>query len=165
MGVILDSSVLIAAERGRLDLQALLRAHPTEIFQIAAITAAELLHGCERANETVRERRVQFVESVIREFGAISFGLPEAREHARFWAALETWGTERRSTRYENCSHRLFAWLLGGDPQQRRIQENLRVASPGRRAFQGHIALAPPKKKPPPVSRVAAFLSSCVLNV
>jgi tRNA(fMet)-specific endonuclease VapC len=93
MGVILDSSVLIAAERGKFNLSALLQAHPTEVFHIAAITAAELLHGCERANTAaLRERRDRFVESVIRDFGVVPFGLAEAREHAQLWAALEIAG-------------------------------------------------------------------------
>ena len=93
MGVILDSSVLIAAERGKLDLESLRRAHGDEVFQIAAITAAELLHGCERANsEPVRERRSRFVEGVIRDFGVAPFTLAEAREHARLWALLENAG-------------------------------------------------------------------------
>ena len=93
MGVILDSSVLIAAERGKLDLQGLLRAHRDEVFQIAAITAAELLHGCERANsDPLRERRSRFVEGVIRDFGVVPFTLTEAREHARLWATLEIAG-------------------------------------------------------------------------
>lgn len=93
MGVIIDSSVLIAAERGKFDLPMLLRAHADEVFQIAAITAAELLHGCERANDaTVRERRVRFVEGLIRDFGVVPFTLAEAREHARLWAELESSG-------------------------------------------------------------------------
>ena len=93
MGVILDSSVLIAAERGRFDLQALLSAHATETFQIAAITASELLHGCERATDPrIRDRRVRFVESVIIQFGVVPFTILEAREHARIWAALEMEG-------------------------------------------------------------------------
>jgi tRNA(fMet)-specific endonuclease VapC len=81
MGVILDSSVLIAAERGKFDLPAMLRAYEAEVFQIAALTAGELLHGCERANDAVRERRVRFVEDVIREFGVAPFALAEAREY------------------------------------------------------------------------------------
>ena len=93
MGVILDSSVLIAAERGKFDLVGLLRAHADEVFQLAAITASELLHGCERANTAaVRERRVRFVEGVIRDFGVVPFALDEAREHARIWALLESTG-------------------------------------------------------------------------
>ncbi|GDY19833.1 hypothetical protein LBMAG56_11780 [Verrucomicrobiota bacterium] len=52
MGIILDSSVLIAAERGRLDLPKLLAAHPSDPFLIAAITASELLHGCAQRDRT-----------------------------------------------------------------------------------------------------------------
>ena len=93
MGVILDSSVLIAAEREKFDLVGLLRAHGDDVFQITAITASELLHGCERANDAVvRERRVRFVEGIIRDFGIAPFTLAEAREHARLWANLEIHG-------------------------------------------------------------------------
>ncbi len=93
MGVILDSSVLIAAERERFDLPRLLQTHAEEVFQIAAITAAELLHGCARASDSaIRERRVNFVEGVIRDFAVAPFTLAEAREHAQLWAGLETEG-------------------------------------------------------------------------
>ena len=93
MGVVLDSSVFIAAERGRLNLAALLAAHPAEEFYLAAITASELLHGCLRATEaTVRTRRVRFVEGVLRDFTVLPFGLTEARDHARIWAELEAQG-------------------------------------------------------------------------
>ena len=58
-----------------------------------AIAAAELLHGCERANsDSVRERRSLFVEGVIRDFGVMPFALAEAREYARIWAMLEGTG-------------------------------------------------------------------------
>lgn len=40
MGLILDTSVLIAAEKRRLQLTDLFRAHPDEVFFIAAITAS-----------------------------------------------------------------------------------------------------------------------------
>ncbi len=90
----LDSSVLIAAERGRFDLPGLLAAHPAEPFLIAAITASELLHGCERAGTPgVRERRVRFVEGVLQDFAILPFTLAEAREHARIWARLAAIGT------------------------------------------------------------------------
>ncbi|MCX6982794.1 MAG: PIN domain-containing protein [Verrucomicrobia bacterium] len=93
MGVILDSSVLIAAERRKFDLVGLLRAHDDEVFQIAAITASELLHGCARATDAVvRERRIRFVEGIIRDFAVAPFTLAEAREHARLWAGLEIQG-------------------------------------------------------------------------
>jgi predicted nucleic acid-binding protein len=66
---------------------------PDEVFHLAAITASELLHGCERAQSAkVRERRSEFVEAMIRDFGVVPFTLAEAREHARLWALLETTG-------------------------------------------------------------------------
>jgi tRNA(fMet)-specific endonuclease VapC len=54
MGLILDSSILIAAERGRFDLPALFQSRPDEAFFIAAITASELLHGVQRADTPER---------------------------------------------------------------------------------------------------------------
>jgi tRNA(fMet)-specific endonuclease VapC len=93
MGVIVDSSVFIAAERGRFDLVAFLSAFANERFQIAAITASELLHGCERAiDPIIRERRKRFVEGILQDFAVVPFTLAEAREHARLWAALEIAG-------------------------------------------------------------------------
>ena len=44
MGALIDSSVLIAAERGRLDLESVLRDYAETDFALAAITASELLH-------------------------------------------------------------------------------------------------------------------------
>lgn len=46
MGTVIDSSVVIAAERGRLDRAEVLKSPPEdETLAIAAITASELLHG------------------------------------------------------------------------------------------------------------------------
>lgn len=93
MGVVLDSSVLIAAERGRFDLARFLAAHPAEIFCIAAITASELLHGCLRATDpSVKARRVRFVEGLFQDYQVLPFALGEAREHAQIWAQLEMQG-------------------------------------------------------------------------
>jgi tRNA(fMet)-specific endonuclease VapC len=93
MGIILDSSLLIAAERERFDLPAFHTAHGEETFQIAAITASELLHGVERAADAkTRGRRLRFVESVLSDYAVAPFGLREAREHNRIWAVLEGHG-------------------------------------------------------------------------
>ena len=93
MGVVLDSALLIAAERGRFDLAGFLAAHPTELFHIAAITASELLHGCARATDAgVRARRTRFVEGVLQDYGVLPFALTEAREHAQIWVELEAQG-------------------------------------------------------------------------
>ena len=94
MGVILDSSILIAAERKRFDLVGFLSAHANDTIFITAITASELLHGCERANDpAIHERRTRFVEGLLQDYAALSFTLAEARIHARLWANLESKGT------------------------------------------------------------------------
>ena len=54
MGALIDTSVLIAAERGLLDLEALLNSHAKESIAISAITASELLHGVHRLKSAVR---------------------------------------------------------------------------------------------------------------
>jgi tRNA(fMet)-specific endonuclease VapC len=93
MGVVLDTSVLIAAEKGRLDLPAIFSAVGEEPALIAAITVSELLHGVERATPAeVKERRGRYVEWIIGTLGVASFGVAEAREHARLWAQLSARG-------------------------------------------------------------------------
>ena len=87
------SSVLIAAERKRIDLPRLFAAHSRETFFIAAITAAELLHGVERAQPVSRRNeRSAFVEAVLFRIPTIDFDLGVARRHAAIWAVLEKQG-------------------------------------------------------------------------
>ena len=94
MGVILDSSILIAAERNRFDLVGFLSAHANDAILITAITASELLHGCERAKDSsVRERRTKFVEALLQDYLVLPFTLTEARAHSALWAELERKGT------------------------------------------------------------------------
>ncbi|MEE8584352.1 MAG: PIN domain-containing protein [Acidobacteriota bacterium] len=94
MGLILDSSVLIAAEKKTLDIIRLLQEESSgELIVIAAMTASELLHGYERAPAGKRRiNRRNFVEEMLRRIPCIAFDLDEAREHARIWAALEAQG-------------------------------------------------------------------------
>lgn len=92
--MILDTSFLVAAERGAVRLDAFLEAHRSEPIGIAAITASELLHGCHRAGgDAVRARRAAFVDALLEALPVLSFGLPEARRHAELWAALAREGT------------------------------------------------------------------------
>lgn len=93
MGLMLDTSVLIAAERQRLDLVRLLAAHGDEPVFLAAIAAAELLHGVERADTPERrQNRSRLVESLLATITVIDFDHPIARRHAALWAALESTG-------------------------------------------------------------------------
>ena len=93
MGLILDTSVLIAGEKKRLDLQGLFSAYPAETFFLAAITASELLHGVIRAQPAARKKeRSTFVEAMLAQLETIDFDLPVARRHAEVWAELESKG-------------------------------------------------------------------------
>jgi predicted nucleic acid-binding protein len=92
--VIVDATVLIDAERGRFDMTAFLESLGDVGIAIGAITASELLYGCERARDAaLRGRRTAFVEAVLDTFPIISFGLLEARRHAQLWAHLAERGT------------------------------------------------------------------------
>ncbi|MEQ2006382.1 MAG: hypothetical protein ABMA26_06265 [Limisphaerales bacterium] len=55
MGLIFDTSVLIADERGKFDMAGFLRQFPASQPLITAITASELLHGIERARDSGRK--------------------------------------------------------------------------------------------------------------
>jgi tRNA(fMet)-specific endonuclease VapC len=87
MGVILDSSVLVAFERRRFDLERLLAEHSPSA--IAAVTAAELLIGVERADTPDRRlRRESFVHGLLSRLPIVPFDLPQARLFAIHFADL-----------------------------------------------------------------------------
>jgi tRNA(fMet)-specific endonuclease VapC len=93
MGIILDTSILVAAERRRFDLTGFLLETEEQTVTMAAISVSELLHGLERAvGQGIKERRQAFVDAMLRETQVASFGLSEARHHARIWAALAVRG-------------------------------------------------------------------------
>ncbi|MEW6669773.1 MAG: type II toxin-antitoxin system VapC family toxin [Thermodesulfobacteriota bacterium] len=89
MGVILDTSVLIEAERGRLNVEALARGREDEPFGLSVITVSELLHGVHRADSRKRRlKRSAYVEKVIELFPLYPFHLAAARIYAEIWANL-----------------------------------------------------------------------------
>ncbi len=93
MGALIDSSVLIAAERGSLDLDVVLDEYRRVEFAIAAVTASELLHGVHRADsDHRRSSREAFVETLLLRLPVLAFDLIAARVHARLWAQLATQG-------------------------------------------------------------------------
>jgi tRNA(fMet)-specific endonuclease VapC len=93
MGALIDSSVLIAAERGQLDLESILQDYAETDFALAAITASELLHGVHRAKGTRRRaRREAFVEAILARLPILAFDFVCARTHAFLWASLATRG-------------------------------------------------------------------------
>jgi tRNA(fMet)-specific endonuclease VapC len=91
--VIIDSSVLVAVERGQLDLRTVLGAPGSLSVGIAAISASELLHGVHRATTPAqRAMREGFVERLISAVLVFPFDLTVARLHARVWAELAAQG-------------------------------------------------------------------------
>ena len=89
MGLVLDTSVLIRAERKLLDLEDFLISRGDDVVGMAAVTAAELLNGCYRANGAgSRAIRLAFVEGLMDAVPVLPFGLPEARLKAELWADL-----------------------------------------------------------------------------
>jgi tRNA(fMet)-specific endonuclease VapC len=94
MGVLIDASILIEYERGRVDLTQHLEGRGEEEFFLSVVTASELLHGVHRARDLgVRARRSAFVEMVLERFPLLPVDLTTARVHAQLWADLASAGT------------------------------------------------------------------------
>ena len=89
MGIVIDSSVLIAWERDQLNLDAQIVGYAGEDFAISAVTASELLHGVHRATTAARRnQREAFVEGLLSRIPVLSFDLVTARVHARLSSEL-----------------------------------------------------------------------------
>src|SRR5215469_9668568 len=78
--VILDIGVLIAIERGQLDVDAVLG---MDDAAIAAITAMELLVGVERADDKHKQARAVHAETLLGALPIEPYQLGVARVHAR----------------------------------------------------------------------------------
>ncbi len=89
MGLLIDASVFIDHERGRLDLVSVVAGREEAEMFVSVVTASELLHGVHRAGGPGRRaRRSAFVEALLAEFHLLPVDLLTARTHARLWADL-----------------------------------------------------------------------------
>ncbi len=89
MGLLIDTSVFIDHERGRLDWGSLLEGREDEEVYVSVITGSELLHGVHRGRDReTRARRSAFVEAILAEFQLLPVDILTARTHARLWADL-----------------------------------------------------------------------------
>ncbi len=93
--LILDTTVLVAAERSRKHLDGIV-ADDDDIV-IAAITAAELLVGVHLADETLRGARSAFVDEVLATIPTEDYDLAVARAHAELLAHVRQVGRPRRA--------------------------------------------------------------------
>lgn len=92
MGLILDSNVLIHAERNPRSDQFAQFANYGNAF-ICAITVSELLVGVHLANSEARKiQRKAFVEGVLRLFPVLDFSAASVRIHAELYASLRQKG-------------------------------------------------------------------------
>jgi tRNA(fMet)-specific endonuclease VapC len=92
MGLILDSSVLIAAERNKFNLEAFLLSLSHESFFMASITLSELWHGYHRATGVNLEKRRAFIHDIEAGIPVLKFATEEALVHAKIWSELEITG-------------------------------------------------------------------------
>lgn len=84
-----DTSVLVAIERGGLPLDSLYKAQPGAQPVLSAISVSELLHGYYRAQPEKRRReRESFIASVLAALDVLPLDLRVARVHAQIWAEL-----------------------------------------------------------------------------
>ena len=91
--LILDTTVLVTAERGTARLDGLLE--DDDDVAIAAITAAELLVGVELADATRHDAREAFVEDLLGTIPIEEYDLEVARAHARLLAHVRRTGKPR----------------------------------------------------------------------
>jgi tRNA(fMet)-specific endonuclease VapC len=95
MGIIMDSSILIEAERGTLNIDEFINGREEEPFSLSVITIAELLHGVHRADSSARRiKRSAYVEKIIELFPVYPFDISAARIYAALWAKLRKQGIQ-----------------------------------------------------------------------
>lgn len=95
MGVILDTSVLIEAERREFEIDKFTENRGDEIFGLSVITVAELLHGVHRADSSKRRlKRSAYVEKVIELFPVYVFDISTARIYSELWSDLSSRGVQ-----------------------------------------------------------------------
>ena len=94
MGIVIDTSIFVAAERGRFDAKRFFHNEcAAESVFVTTITISELLHGWERAPIGKRKNeRKRHIEDIIHQYVLLDFDLETARHHASLWALLQATG-------------------------------------------------------------------------
>jgi predicted nucleic acid-binding protein len=93
VGLILDSSLLIADERQDFELAVWLRSRPPEPVAVSAITLSELWYGIEVEESVTRaRRRRRWLEKSLRRLEIVPVDTEVARIHSRIWAQLSKAG-------------------------------------------------------------------------
>ncbi|GAK57682.1 toxin of toxin-antitoxin system VapC [Candidatus Vecturithrix granuli] len=94
MGILIDTNILIEAEKERIVLTEKIQGRKDDQGFVSVITASELLHGVWRAtNLRIRTKRSAFVEAILKQFPILPIDLQIVRKHAQIWAELKSKGT------------------------------------------------------------------------
>jgi len=91
-GIIIDTSLFVAAERGKFDLQAFFQECVETPLAISAITVSEFWHGVERAPPEYKSAKAETVRGLMERVEIFDFTEETALIHARIWAELEASG-------------------------------------------------------------------------
>ena len=93
MGLVLDTSVLIEAERGKFSLSSLLRkTFSKESIYISSISVSELYLGAHLSHKSFKEQRTTSIEIMISSLIILDFDSNVARAHAKAWSQLKKKG-------------------------------------------------------------------------
>lgn len=93
MGLLIDTNILIACERGQLDLEQMVASHGDSLIFLSVISASELLHGVHRADDKrIRTRRLAFVERILSWVKILDIDISTARIHSKLWSDLAVEG-------------------------------------------------------------------------
>ncbi len=93
MGLLIDTNILIACEKGALELDQVLAEHADDPVFLSVISASELLHGVHRAPDPKsRARRLAFVERILDGMEILDIDLATARIHSEIWSHLAAKG-------------------------------------------------------------------------
>jgi tRNA(fMet)-specific endonuclease VapC len=88
LGLLIDTDVLVLAERARASLDFSQHAEYGDAY-ISVVTASELLVGVHRAqDEGIRSRRLAFVEGILSALTALPVDIETARIHAQLVARI-----------------------------------------------------------------------------
>jgi tRNA(fMet)-specific endonuclease VapC len=93
VGLVLDTSVLIEAERGKLALSSLLRkSFPKESIYISSISVSELYLGAHLSQKRFKEKRTTSIETMISSLIVLDFDSKVAKANANAWSHLKKKG-------------------------------------------------------------------------
>jgi predicted nucleic acid-binding protein len=93
LDILIDSSVIIASERGTLDLDEILSRHADDFVALSAVGLAELYYGAKKRPPRYRTAAETFVAQLVSQFSIIPFDSAAAEVHASLRLSLEQAGT------------------------------------------------------------------------